>query len=90
MTMNTFTPLRESAAGLPLRWGGPDRMIHAVEGSREVQWTRCEKFDVPSDVQFAELSSRLLPTCEECLLLVTEEEMAPNIKEPQFRHRPPK
>lgn len=58
--------------GMPLRWGSPDGVVHAVEGGQihsdnpdtRLLWTVCGKHDVPAN---AEVRSRLAITCSDCI-----------------------
>lgn len=56
--------------GMPLRWGSPDGVIHAVEGARIpndqgelLLWTICGKHDVPANTG---TRSRETVTCPDC------------------------
>ena len=65
-----------------MRWGGGnDRLVHAVEGQLfpgehnkdALCWTRCKKYDIPARVSPEDMMSRLRPTCEKCLSIISDE-----------------
>lgn len=61
--------------GMPLRWGSPDGLVHAVEGGQIVDadpgtfilWTVCGQHDIPAN---AGVKSRAQVTCAECANIV--------------------
>jgi hypothetical protein len=67
-------PVRE-INGMPLRWGDPHSLVHAVEGANLVPtdfclWTICELHDVPANCG---VRSRAKVTCPHCLEKLAEE-----------------
>lgn len=67
-------PVRE-INGMPMRWGSPDYLVHAVEGSNLTPedfclWTICGLHDVPANTG---VRSRAKVTCPQCAEKLAEE-----------------
>jgi hypothetical protein len=74
---DVHAPKRE-IGGIPLRWGSPDGLVHAVEGDQMVPnnpdtfllWAICGKHDVPAN---AGVRSRAKVTCPDCAMILAQE-----------------